>query len=313
MILGKLRRSSSVLFSIAYMWSALLLTHCTQPPTQSITQEQDSLKLPAQIADKKLTVEVKQDVRVEEYFNFMDSIVLSLDTLLEYPLTEHILVWANPWIIDTLVSTDYYHQMEQGHFIYDQRKLTVLPAGRVLSVPGPERAAAIQAQLRAIMLDVNLPEFQLRIFCQDSLLHQFPVRVGRNERKYLETAGRVVDLRTPVGEGQIVRIDRNPDFVDPVTGDAFTTTKRDDGRRTMMPMIPWLEPAINGIRYGSMIHPTTNPSTLGKAYSNGCIGTSESAAWIIYYHAPVGTAVHFRYDLTVTDEEGKPVTLKDIY
>src|SRR5690606_4815866 len=106
---------------------------------------------------------------------------------------------------------------------------------------------------------------------------------------------------------------RDPWFINPVTGKRYFATQRDDGKYTLMPQIPWLEPAITGIRYGSLIHPTSNPNTLGKAYSNGCVGTAEGAAWIIYYHAPVGTKVSFRYDVTVTDEKGDTLQLKDIY
>ena len=80
-----------------------------------------------------------------------------------------------------------------------------------------------------------------------------------------------------------------------------------------MPQIPWIETEINGIRNGQMIHPTTNPKSLGKAYSNGCIGTKEADAWVIYYHAPLGTKVKIRYDLE-TYEEGMVISvLKDIY
>ena len=80
-----------------------------------------------------------------------------------------------------------------------------------------------------------------------------------------------------------------------------------------MPVIPWIETEINGIRNGQMIHPTTNPETLGKAYSNGCIGVSESDAWIIYYHAPLNTALQIRYDLIILDEKGEKRELEDIY
>ena len=76
-----------------------------------------------------------------------------------------------------------------------------------------------------------------------------------------------------------------------------------------MPQIPWIETEINGVRNGQMIHPTTNPKTLGKAYSNGCIGTTEADAWIIYYYAPIGTPIEIKYDLK--NEDGK--TLIDIY
>ena len=50
---------------------------------------------------------------------------------------------------------------------------------------------------------------------------------------------------------------------------------------TKLPQIPFIETEINGIRNGQLIHPTTNPETLNKAYSNGCIGTKEADAWVI--------------------------------
>jgi L,D-transpeptidase ErfK/SrfK len=153
----------------------------------------------------------------------------------------------------------------------------------------------------------------MRIRVDDSVIYSCPVRVGRNEVKYLKTVGRPVSLRTPVGEGRIIRIERNPWFVNPVTGHRYVNTRRDDGKYTRIPQIPWLEPMINGIRQGAMIHPTTNPVTLGQAYSNGCIGTREDDAWTIYYNAPIGTRVVFRYDLKTTTESGDTVELEDIY
>ena len=87
----------------------------------------------------------------------------------------------------------------------------------------------------------------------------------------------------------------------------------DDEHFTKMPIIPWLEPSINNIRYGAMIHPTTNPKTLGKAYSHGCVGLTEADAWKVYYNAPIGTKVIFRYDLQVLNEKGDTILLQDIY
>ena len=80
-----------------------------------------------------------------------------------------------------------------------------------------------------------------------------------------------------------------------------------------LPAIPWIEPAINGIRLGQLIHPTTNLATLNKASSNGCIGLRESDAWYVYYYAPLGTKVVFRYDLQVKDENGNVIQLDNIY
>ncbi len=102
-------------------------------------------------------------------------------------------------------------------------------------------------------------------------------------------AGRVVDLRTQVGVGKIVRINRAPVFINPRDNKKYTSTRRDDNIRTKLPNIPWLEPEINGIRYGQLIHPTTNLETLGKAYSNGCISLRESDAWSVFFYAPLGT------------------------
>ncbi len=256
---------------------------------------------------------VPHDVTVQRYFQFLDSIIARHNTSLNYVLTEHLLVRANSWIIDTLAGADYYVQMQRGNFIYDQRGTIVLRKGDTLRIPDENTAADIQNRLSSTVLDVNIPEFKLRIIERDTVKYTFTVRVGRNESKFLKTAKREVSLQTPVGEGEIVRIERNPVFVNPVTGERYTATKRDDNNYTLMPQIPWLEPAIGGRRLGSLIHPTTNPETLGKAYSNGCVGTGEGDAWIIYYHAPVGTKVNFRYDLETLNEKGGTVRLKDIY
>ena len=80
-----------------------------------------------------------------------------------------------------------------------------------------------------------------------------------------------------------------------------------------MPQIPFIETELNGLRHGQLIHPTTNPKTLRKAYSNGCIGTKEADAWVIYYYAPINTEIRIRYDLSIANEMGDIITLKDIY
>jgi len=137
--------------------------------------------------------------------------------------------------------------------------------------------------------------------------------VGRNEKKYLKMGDRITDLKTKKGKGKIVAHVKDPDYYNPVNGHQYYVTRRDDLKVTKLPQIPWIETEINGIRYGQLIHPTTNPKTLKKAYSNGCIGTSESDAWIIYYNAPIGTNINIRYDLNVVNHNGENIVLKDIY
>ncbi|MBT8234910.1 MAG: hypothetical protein KJO04_01850, partial [Bacteroidia bacterium] len=49
-----------------------------------------------------------RDVVIGDYFPFMDSLISEYQAILPYALSEHLLVHANPWIIDTLANTDYY-------------------------------------------------------------------------------------------------------------------------------------------------------------------------------------------------------------
>lgn len=259
-------------------------------------------------------VPVSKEIRVRDYFRFIDGVVQHYDSLTPYPLTEHLLVRANPWLIDTLENTDYYRMKARGIFVYDQRQLPVLRAGDTLHIPDALLARELQTRMAQTSIDINIPEYKLRIVENGDTLYEMKVRVGQNKKRFQEAIGRVVDLRTQPGKGKIVRINREPTlFEDPHTGQRFTDTQRDDGETTRMPLIPWLEPEINGVRLGQMIHPTTNPETLGRAYSNGCIGCSESDAWRLYYYAPVGTPVVIRYDLLVKGPNGDTVTLPDIY
>ncbi len=258
-------------------------------------------------------IPIKQDVTISQYFQFMDSLVTAYDSLVPYPLSEHLLVRANPWIIDTLANTDYYRMTARDSFVYDQRKLFVLRASDSIMIPDSLSAAYIMDAFKKTSLDVNIPEFKLRIYQDTCLLFTFPVRVGKNAKKYLAMGDKITDLRTLTGNGKIIRLERNPKFYNPVDHKRFYVTKRDDNKTTLMPQIPWIETEIDGVRNGQMIHPTTNPKTLGNASSNGCIGTRESDAWIIYYYAPLGTMITIRYDLEFNIDMGTNVKLKDIY
>ena len=252
-------------------------------------------------------------VRVCHYFNYIDSLVVAYDSVTTYPLSEHLLVRANPWIIDTLANMDYYRMMERDSFVYDQKRLIVLRPNDSILIPDSLTAVHLSDRIKRTLIDVNIPEFKLRIYEDSVLLYTFPIRVGQNRKRYLKMGGRITDLRTRYGKGKIVDYRRSPVFYNPVDGKRFYLTKRDDEKNTLMPQIPWIETEINGVRNGQLIHPTTNPKSLGKAYSNGCIGTREADAWIIYYHAPIGTRINIRYDLQVKDSLGNERVLEDIY
>lgn len=256
---------------------------------------------------------VNRDITVENYFQYIDSIVKLYDSLTTYKLTEHVLVRANPWIIDNLKNTDYYIMKARDSFVYDQKKMKVLSKGDTISIPDENTVKNILEAINNTYIDINIPEYKLRIFEDTVELYKFSIRVGRNEEKYLEMSGRIEDLRTKTGEGFIVSYNRFPRYFNPVNNQEYFVTKRDDNKVTKLPQIPFIEAEINGKRYGQLIHPTTNPNTLDKAYSNGCIGTKEADAWVIYYYAPINTRINIRYNLKISDGNGGEITLKDIY
>ena len=259
------------------------------------------------------TIEIKNNIIIKKYFQFIDSIVNKYDSLLSYTLTEHILVRSNPWIIDTLKNTDYYWMKARDSFIYNQKKMIALPKGASIIIPDSVSAKKLINTFQKTTIDINIPEFKLRIYEDSTERFKFPIRVGRNERKFLKMSGRVQDLKTKTGTGIIVDHVRNPRYVNPANNHQYYVTRRDDEKVTKLPQIPFIVTEINGLRYGQLIHPTTNPITLGKAYSNGCIGTNEADAWVIYYYTPINTKIVIRYDLNIRDENGEKFVLKDIY
>jgi L,D-transpeptidase ErfK/SrfK len=261
----------------------------------------------------RISMVLTRNVMLKEYFIFMDSLIQELNDNSNYELDEHILVQHNNWIIDTLANTDYYVMKSRGIISTDPQSLVVLRKDQIIYIPDSSATAQLKEARKSIYIDVNVPEYRLRIMNNVQVLHSFPVRVGRPVKKYLAMAGREVNLYTRTGEGEIIRINRNPVFINPSDNRKYTSTKRDDGVVTKLPNIPWLEPVINGHRFGQLIHPTTNPVTLGKAYSNGCIGLKESDMWRVYYYAPIGTKVRIRYDLEVMNEWGDSIKLDNIY
>ena len=263
--------------------------------------------------DSLNTILVSKNIKVKDYFNYMDSLVNQHNLKANYTITEHILVRANHWIIDTLANTDYYRMIKKDSFVYNQREMIILNKGSKILIPDSIATSRILNAMRKTVVAINIPEFKLRIFEDSLLLYKFPVRVGRNEKKYLKMGNRITDLRTLTGNGKIVNHNCNPDYYNPVNDQQYYLTRRDDNKVTKLPQIPFIETEINGIRNGQLIHPTTNQNTLNKSYSNGCIGTSEAAAWIIYYYAPIGTKITIDYSLINTNEKGETVILKDIY
>lgn len=260
-----------------------------------------------------LEIVVDKDVPIGLYFKWMDSIVANQNKKNTHTLNEYLIVHNNKWIIDTLAKTDYYDLMDKGVFNYDSKTLFALKKGQVLEIPDALKTQQLTTLLQNTYLDLNIPEYKLRIIQNGKELYRFPARVGQNDKRYMAMAKRTVDMRTVPGTGKIIRVNKSPTFANPKTNHRYYVTKRDDGRITQLPVIPWLEPSINGVSHGQLIHPTTNLETLNKASSNGCIGLRESDAWYVYYYAPMDTKVVFRYELSRIDDQGETVHFEDIY
>ncbi|WP_158847870.1 L,D-transpeptidase [Algibacter sp. L1A34] len=256
---------------------------------------------------------VNKDIPIRVYFKWMDSLVTVLNQKNSYPIDEYIIVRFNPWILDTLAHTDYYYLKEKGIFNEDSQALFALVKDQIISIPDSVQTQKIKERMANTYIDVNIPEFKLRIIENGKVSYTFPVRVGQNNKRYLEMAKREVDMRTKPGIGKIVRVNKTPVFINPKDNHKYYATKRDDNKVTKLPAIPWIEPEIDGRRFGQLIHPTTNMATLGKAYSNGCIGLRESDAWFVYYYAPLGTKVFIRYELQGKDDEGENIQFANIY
>ncbi|GAA4296256.1 L,D-transpeptidase [Aestuariibaculum suncheonense] len=281
--------------------------------TSVFSQKKDDLNVVDKVKSYPKEIILNHNILVEGYFQFIDSLVLKYDSITPYILTEHLLVRHNPWILDTLQNTDYYRMKARDSFVYNQKKMIVLPQGNTIKFPDSKTAESLQKVFNKTTVDINIPEFKLRIYQDSVKLFECLVRVGRNEKKYLEMSGREEDLRTRTGAGMIVGYNKNPRYANPANNHNYKVTRRDDDKVTLVPQIPFIETELNGIRYGQLIHPTTNPETLGKAYSNGCIGIKEADAWVIYYYAPIKTKINIRYDLKVIDANGEVKILKDIY
>ncbi|TGV04366.1 L,D-transpeptidase [Flavivirga rizhaonensis] len=178
--------------------------------------------------NKKIVI--KKPITIENYFQFLDSIVQKYDSLTSYKLNEHLLVRANSWIIDTLKNTDHYIMKERDSFVYNQKEMIVIPKGTQIVLPDSVAIKKLFQSFQNTIIDINIPEFKLCIYGDSLKLFEFPIRVGRNEQKYLKMADRVVDLKTKIGSGFIVKHVRNPDYYNPVNGHKYFVTKRDDGK-----------------------------------------------------------------------------------
>ncbi len=129
-----------------------------------------------------IIVQVERDVPIKYYFEYIDSIISQNYKFSSYKLSEHVLVRHNPWIIDTLSNTYYYKMIEKDSFVYNQKEMIVLKKGSKIAIPDSAQVDTIINSFEKTLIDVNIPEYKLRIYEDSILLHEFEVRVGKNKK-----------------------------------------------------------------------------------------------------------------------------------
>jgi L,D-transpeptidase ErfK/SrfK len=224
---------------------------------------------------------VKSDIKVKNYFSYLDKIIKKYNDTLSYQINEYTLVNANPWIIDSLAAMDYYTTKLSGKPVMNQKEEVILRKNKILNIPTEIQNQSILENLANNRIYINIPEYKLQIYNGDLLILDAPIRVGRNESKYLQSIDRYTDLRTMSGKGMVHGTERNPTWINPADNHKYTETNRDDKIKTKMPQTPSIQLQIGKKITGQLIHATTNPASLGKPYSNGCIGTNEMDIWYI--------------------------------
>ncbi|HEX2900849.1 MAG TPA: hypothetical protein VHS96_14095, partial [Bacteroidia bacterium] len=161
------------LFCLLSTMACLIATSCGGGNPKDPDAKTDSPGSPEMTvinADTPLfAVVVNRDIRMKHYFPFMDSVVLAYDSLVGYALTEHLLVRSNPWIIDTLQSYDYDLRMPKGQMVKDQKEEIMLRKGDTLWVPNDRAAERLLQKFQHTVVDVNVPEFKLRILEGDTV------------------------------------------------------------------------------------------------------------------------------------------------
>ena len=307
-------RNGRITLLLLFGFLTLLFNACSKK--QVLVDQTDlfpELKDTSEAIDSSALVYVDKVILLKDYFSFVDTLCAQWSRKNQCLLTDYHLVHTNSWILNRLEHTDYYFLKEKG---ITRKKLLTIPIfrpGDKILIPDSTQRKKIDADLSNTQIDVNLPEYKLEIKQYDQPIRSMSIRIGQLRKRYLAMANNTVNLKTRAGHGYIGRVNRKPIFINPANNKVYKGTRRDDGVYTDLPPIPWLEPIIDGMQYGQLIHPTTNLRTLGKKSSNGCIGVRESDGWFIYYHAPLGSKVTIRYDRRIVDSQGDTILLPDVY
>ncbi len=171
-----------IIILLGFILLTMLKFCCPKDETIPLSSNFTSAKVHLEPNSTKEII-IEKNILIESYFRYIDSVVGKHQSLTRYNLSEHILVRANPWIIDTFQNTDYYRMKARDSFVYNQKKMIALPKGNSIVIPDSIQAKKIQVAFEKTVIDINIPEYKLRINEDSTLLFEFPIRVGRDEKK----------------------------------------------------------------------------------------------------------------------------------
>ncbi len=131
-----------------------------------------------------------------------------------------------------------------------------------------------------VRVEINIPEFTLRVFRDDEVIRTFPVGVGRP------------GFPTPVGSFRVISKVEHPVWENPYLGPGVKRI----GAGAENPLgTRWIGfHATEQGEYG--MHGTDSPETVGKLSSHGCIRMRIPDAEALYQLVSVGTPVRITYE-----------------
>lgn len=145
-----------------------------------------------------------------------------------------------------------------------------------------------------LLIDINIPEYKLQIYAEGELIFKGPIGVGRTNHE------------TPLGEYMVMNRIENPTWYPKGKDPVLPGPTNPLGQY-------WLGLSIKG--YG--IHGNTNPASIGRLASSGCIRMKNEDIQYLYHLIQVGTSVTIRYQTLFleqkSDEEPYLRILQDVY
>lgn len=171
--------------------------------------------------------------------------------------------------------------------------LAVLMAGICMLAVGTARSFTPEPVEPAVHVEINIPEFKLRVYRDGQVIRTFPVGVGRP------------GYPTPIGHFRVITAVEHPIWENPYMGPGARRIGAGKDNPLGTRWIGFHRTAQG--EYG--MHGTDSPETVGKLSSHGCIRMKIPDAEALYGMISVGTPVRVIYETHRLGHEGGKLLL----